>query len=50
MDVGCVVQEITTTQLIVLTGGSYVAFRVAIGGNTTKYTSGHYRILATRIA
>jgi len=49
-DVGCLVQDVNTTQLSVVTGSDYVAFRTVANGTTTRYTSGHYRILAVKIA
>ena len=50
VDIGAVIQDITATQLIVASAYHYVACRIIGGGGFTGYASGHYRVLAMRVA
>lgn len=48
-ETGAVIQSITSTQLTIASGYTYLAAKLT-GGNATYYATGHYRVLATRIA
>jgi hypothetical protein len=49
-DIGALIQNITTTQLVVVTGNTGVAARYATVPHFTTYANGWYRILAVKIA